>query len=122
MVAPDHHRRAPLPHGPPVAREERLVADAPGDLRVARRVGLEVGKLDLLTAWRDASCYSPRERAALAWAEHVTATPTAAPPEETTAAISAAFDERERVHLTIAIANINAWNRIAGALHFPPAG
>ena len=91
-------------------------------LRVARRVGVEAGKLDLLAAWRDAPCYSPRERAALAWAEHITVAPTDAPPEETRAALSAAFDERELVHLTIAVANINAWNRIAGALHFPPNG
>ncbi|SDU43189.1 carboxymuconolactone decarboxylase family protein [Stappia sp. ES.058] len=87
-------------------------------LRVARRTGVEEAKLDLLPAWRDTALYSARERAALAWAEHVTQTPTAGLPPDASAALDSAFAEPERVNLTIAIANINAWNRIAGALHF----
>ncbi|KAA5605535.1 carboxymuconolactone decarboxylase family protein [Roseospira marina] len=89
-------------------------------VRVARRVGVEASKLDLLAAWRDAPVYTARERAALSWAEHVTAAPTAPPPHTVHAALAAAFEEHEIVHLTLTVATINAWNRIAGALHFPP--
>ncbi|SDU45021.1 carboxymuconolactone decarboxylase family protein [Stappia sp. ES.058] len=89
-------------------------------LRVARRAGVDSARLDLLTAWRDAPPYSARERAAIAWAEHVTMTPTTAIAEDLHASLNATFAEHELVNLTIAIANINAWNRIAGALHFPP--
>lgn len=88
-------------------------------LSVARRAGVDEAKLDLLPAWHDSAVYSARDRAALAWAEHVTLTPTAALPASTRTALDTAFDASEQVNLTVAIANINAWNRIAGALHFP---
>ena len=89
-------------------------------LRVARRNGVDGARLDLLPVWREAAVYSARERAALGWAEHVTLTPAAAPGDGLRAALDSAFGEGELVALTIAIANVNAWNRIAGALHFPP--
>ncbi|MET3600772.1 putative peroxidase-related enzyme [Martelella mangrovi] len=89
-------------------------------LKVARRAGVENVRLDMLTAWRDTDLYTARERAALQWAEHVTRFPTAPVAAAAQAEIAANFTEQEITHLTVAIANINAWNRIAGALHFPP--
>ena len=38
----------------------------------ARAAGEDEQRLYLLSAWREAPCYTPRERAALAWAEAVT--------------------------------------------------
>src|ERR1041385_3376987 len=38
----------------------------------AARTGETAQRLHLLAAWRDAPVYSPRERAALNWAEHLT--------------------------------------------------
>src|SRR5689334_5295704 len=41
-------------------------------LNVARQIGVARAKLDLLVAWREAGIFSPREAAALAWAEALT--------------------------------------------------
>jgi len=89
-------------------------------LNLARRIGVEAAKLDLVAAWRDAGVFSARELAALAWAEHVTALQDGEATERLRAALHDHFTEAETVHLTVAIANINAWNRIAGTLLFPP--
>lgn len=88
---------------------------------IARRAGVPQRQLDLLPAWRDANGFSPRERAALAWTEALTA--MAHETEAEYAALAPHFTLAEVAFLTTAIANINAWNRIAGALRFiPPAG
>jgi len=88
---------------------------------IARRAGAPQRQLDLLPAWRDANGYSPRERAALAWTEALTA--MAPETEAEYAALAPHFTPAEIAFLTTAIANINAWNRIAGPLRFtPPAG
>lgn len=41
-------------------------------------------------------------------------------PEDALAQLGTAFTPDEVVHLTVGIAAINAWNRIAGGLRFPP--
>lgn len=88
---------------------------------IVRRAGVPQRQLDLLPAWRDANAFSPRERAALAWTEALTA--MAHETEAEYAALAPHFTPAEIAFLTTAIANINAWNRIAGALRFtPPAG
>ncbi|MGV2107689.1 carboxymuconolactone decarboxylase family protein [Agrobacterium vitis] len=89
-------------------------------LNVARRIGVETQKLDLLVAWRDAGVYSARERAALLWAEQITTMATHRTTTDDYTALFRDFSEEEAINLTVAIANINAWNRIAGGLHFPP--
>lgn len=89
-------------------------------LNIARRLGVPGAKLDLVAAWRDAGIFSSRELAALAWAEHVTRLEQKAETARLYSSLHAEFAEEEIVHLTVAIANINAWNRIAGTLHFPP--
>ncbi|SOC85091.1 alkylhydroperoxidase AhpD family core domain-containing protein [Ensifer adhaerens] len=89
-------------------------------LNIARRLGVAAAKLDLVAAWRDAGVFSERELAALAWAEHVTKLDDGETTEQLRASLRGHFSDDEIVHLTVAIANINAWNRIAGTLHFPP--
>ena len=89
-------------------------------LNIARRIGVDAVKLDLVAAWRDAGIYTPREMAALAWTERVTTLSLNQADERGHACLRDHFSEAETVHLTVAIANINAWNRIAGVLHFPP--
>ena len=44
----------------------------------ARRLGESEERIYLLDAWREAPCYTERERAALAWTEAVTPAPRAA--------------------------------------------
>ncbi|CAM3031744.1 MULTISPECIES: carboxymuconolactone decarboxylase family protein [Methylobacterium] len=86
-------------------------------LDTARRLGLADHIIDSIAVWRDSPVFSPRERAALAWAEHLTRMADGAAP---IAEPSPLFSRDETLSLTVAIATINAWNRIAGGLHFPP--
>jgi AhpD family alkylhydroperoxidase len=59
-----------------------------------------------------ADIFTPRERAALAWTETLTALNGSHASDEDYAAVSEFFQSRELVDLTYAIANINAWNRL----------
>lgn len=85
----------------------------------ARARGETEQRLYLLPAWRDASCYSDRERAALAWTEAITLIAT----QEVTDAVYAEarrhFDEKALVDLTLAIIAINGWNRMNVAFRTP---
>ncbi|ENY71992.1 alkylhydroperoxidase [Aeromonas diversa CDC 2478-85] len=91
-------------------------------LNLARRVGVSQAKLDLLAAWHDATCFSDAERAALAWAEWLTRLPQPAQPDEVYRALARHFDASAIAALSVAIATINAWNRLGVGLGFvPPA-
>lgn len=89
-------------------------------IALARRLGVDAAKIDLVAVWRDAGLFAPRERAALAWAEQLAGMAGGPMPEDAVARLGEIFAPDEVVHLTIAIATINAWNRIAGGLRFPP--
>jgi AhpD family alkylhydroperoxidase len=87
----------------------------------SERLGIAVDKLNLVVVWREAPQFSPRERAALAWAEALTLL-TAGVSDEVYAQASAEFSERELAYLTSAIASINVWNRLGvGYRWTPPA-
>lgn len=76
--------------------------------------GQKVEKLALVQAWAEAgNLFDERERAALAWAETVTRVAETGVPDAAYDAASLVFDERELVDLTIAIALMNAYNRMA---------
>jgi AhpD family alkylhydroperoxidase len=89
-------------------------------LNDARKLSIPAEKLDLLAAWREAGIYSPRELAALEWTEQVTLLAQQHISGAAYELLSAHFDERERTLLTVAISQINAWNRIAAPLRFTP--
>jgi AhpD family alkylhydroperoxidase len=89
-------------------------------LNVARKLGVSSVKLDLVAAWRDAGVFTPRELAALAWTEALTLMAEWSVSDAVYAELQEQFSASEIVFLTTAIANINAWNRIAGALRFTP--
>lgn len=87
----------------------------------ARLAGETEQRLHLLTVWEEASLYSERERAALAWTEaltrlHGTADPT---PDALYDQVRQHFNEDELVALTMCIVEINGWNRIAISCRFP---
>ena len=88
----------------------------------ALEAGVTRERLDLLAAWHDSALFDVRERAALAWAEALTRMALAPVSDADHAAVSAVFTPTELAGLSAAIAGINAWNRIAGALRFAPAG
>src|SRR5579872_6250755 len=79
----------------------------------AREKGESEQRLYLLSAWREAPCYSERERAALAWTEALTRLSEGRRQEDAHAAIEAQFTEEERVKLTLVINIINGWNRLS---------
>lgn len=89
-------------------------------LNMARQLGVTSAKLDLIAVWREAGVFSARERAALAWTEALTDLAHRHVSDAAYAAAATQFEERELIFLTAAVANINAWNRIAGPLRFTP--
>ncbi len=79
----------------------------------ARARGETEQRLYLVSAWREAPCYSERERAALAWAEAVTGVAaTHDVPDAVYEEARRHFDEKALVDLTLAIIAINGWNRL----------
>jgi AhpD family alkylhydroperoxidase len=81
--------------------------------RDARAEGETEERLYLLSAWRESSLYSERERAALAWTEALTNVAQTGAPDADYDGLTPHFSESEIVHLTLLIATINAWNRLA---------
>ncbi|KQW31353.1 alkylhydroperoxidase [Rhizobium sp. Root274] len=79
----------------------------------ARAKGETEQRIYLLSAWREAPCYTERERAALAWTEALTTLATGHPQEAARRDLQAAFTEEEQVKLTLMINVINGWNRLA---------
>ena len=72
-------------------------------------------RIDAVADWRGSDAFTPKERAALAWAETVTELQRSHVSDEDFAAVSEFFQEKDLADLTIAIANINAWNRLGVA-------
>ena len=79
----------------------------------ARKRGETEQRLYLLNAWREAPVYTDRERAALAWTETVTLISETHAPDDIYNEVCAHFSEAETVNLTMLIATINSWNRLA---------
>lgn len=79
----------------------------------ARENGETEQRIYLLPAWREAPCYTDRERAALAWTETLTRLSEGHEHASAYEALKAQFTEEEQVKLTITINIINGWNRIA---------
>jgi len=80
------------------------------DLRAA---GDSEQRLYGLDAWRESPYYSDRERAALEWTEAVTLITAGHVPDEVYESVRPHFSEKELADLTMAVATINAWNRLA---------
>ncbi len=79
----------------------------------ARKHGETEQRLYLLNAWRESPVYTDRERAALAWTDAVTQISETHAPDNLYEEVRARFSEAETVNLTMLIATINAWNRLA---------
>src|SRR5262249_13689976 len=79
----------------------------------ARKEGETEQRIYLLSAWREAPCYTDRERAALAWTDALTRMSEGHTHASAYEALAAEFTEEERVNLTLMISVINGWNRIA---------
>lgn len=86
----------------------------------ARAAGETEQRLYLLNAWREAPLYSERERAALAWAEAVTHLEQQHVADAVYEQARSAFGEAELAALTLAVVEINGWNRFAIAFQAVP--
>jgi AhpD family alkylhydroperoxidase len=86
--------------------------------RDARAGGEGQRRLDVLSAWREApELYTACEHIALALTEAVTQIGRDGVPDDVWTGTRQHFDEAETVHLLIAIATINVWNRLAVSTH-----
>lgn len=79
----------------------------------ARAVGETPQRLDCLTVWQEGSIFDEREKAAFAWAEAVTLISGQGAPKQLFDTLSLHFSEVQIVDLTLIIAQMNAWNRMA---------
>ncbi|MBN9449424.1 MAG: carboxymuconolactone decarboxylase family protein [Bosea sp.] len=79
----------------------------------AMKEGESPARLFLLDAWHESALYSPRERAALAWTDALTLVSQTHAPDEAYEELQRHFSPEETVKLTMLIATINSWNRIA---------
>jgi AhpD family alkylhydroperoxidase len=79
----------------------------------ARSHGETEQRIYLLSAWREAPCYTERERAALGWTEALTRLSEGHTHESAYGALKAQFSDEEQVKLTLMINIINGWNRLA---------
>ena len=87
----------------------------------ARKRGETEQRLHFLNAWREAPVYTDRERAALAWTEAVTLISETHAPDDVYAEVRMHFSDAETVNLTMLIATINAWNRLAISFRAMPS-
>src|SRR5262245_22526978 len=87
------------------------------DLRALGEGELRLYSLD---AWRECPYYTDRERAALAWTEAVTRIAEGHVPDPVHEEARAHFSEKELSDLTLAVATINAWNRLSIAARLVP--
>ena len=76
-------------------------------------------RIYLLSAWRELPVYTSRERAALAWSESATRLTDGLMPESIYAEASRHFSDIELIDLTIAVIQINSYNRLNMAFGSP---
>ncbi|HCV79421.1 carboxymuconolactone decarboxylase family protein [Pseudomonas oryzihabitans] len=78
-----------------------------------RGQGVSQAKLDRLAGWRISELFDARERAALEWAETLTAVAEKGAPDAAYEPLKAQFSDAEIADLTFAVALMNAFNRLA---------
>lgn len=85
-----------------------------------RATGETEQRLYVLDAWREIPFYTERERAALDWAEAITLITEGHVPDEVYEDARKQFSEEELIDLTLAVATINSWNRLAISFRTTP--
>lgn len=86
-------------------------------VREALADGMNPQMLQLVCVWRDSPFFDERDRAVLEWTEKVTLLAETGVPDSAWETVRAQFSEKEVAQLTMAIATINVWNRLAVATH-----
>jgi AhpD family alkylhydroperoxidase len=85
----------------------------------ARAQGESEQRLYAVPVWRDTPFFTPRERAALAFAESVTELGRDGVPDVVFEEARAHFTDAELVKLAMAVIAINSWNRLNIAFRVP---
>ena len=78
-----------------------------------RAIGESEQRLYSLDAREECPYYTDRERAALAWTDSVTRIAETHAPDDVYERVRKHLTEKELADITIAVATINAWNRLA---------
>ncbi|WP_267398040.1 carboxymuconolactone decarboxylase family protein [Pseudomonas sp. GM_Psu_2] len=78
-----------------------------------REQGVSQAKLDRLAGWRISELFDARERAALEWAETLTAVAEKGAPDAVYESLRTHFSDAEISDLTFVVALMNAFNRLA---------
>jgi AhpD family alkylhydroperoxidase len=87
-----------------------------------RAIGEDEQRLYSLDAWRECPYYTDRERAALAWAEGLTIISDGHVPDTLYEEVRPLFSDKELADLSLAVAAINAWNRLSISARTAPGG
>ena len=87
-----------------------------------RHEGETEQRIYMVSAWQETPLYTAREKAALAWAESITLLGEGHVPDEVFDKVKKEFSDKELIDLTLAVATINAWNRINVAFRTTPGG
>lgn len=91
-----------------------------GHTTQAREAGETQQRLDCLAVWRECPFFDEAEQAALAWAEAVTLLPQDGAPMQLFDDLRSYYSDEQVVDLTLVIAQMNAWNRLAVSFgHLP---
>jgi AhpD family alkylhydroperoxidase len=85
-----------------------------------RALGEEEQRLYSLNAWRESPYYTDRERAAFEWTDAVTLVARTQVPDSVYDLVRPHFSDKELADLTLAVATINAWNRLSIASRTTP--
>lgn len=82
--------------------------------------GETLQRIATLSAWRDAPYYTDKEKVVLRFAEMLTQLSEHGNVDEMHAELLRHFSKAEIAHLTLAIAQINSWNRIVKSTGIEP--
>ena len=80
---------------------------------VLTRANEPTSRIEAVAQWAASDAFTHREQAALRWAEVITNIQDGHASDPEFAAVREHFEDHEVVELTLAIAAINAWNRMA---------
>jgi AhpD family alkylhydroperoxidase len=86
----------------------------------AIKLGETEQRLHTVAAWRDCTYYTDKERAVLAFAEALTKISEEDIDDELYNTLSELFSKREIVDLTLAVTQINTWNRLNRTFRMGP--
>jgi AhpD family alkylhydroperoxidase len=89
-------------------------------VKEARIHGERELRIHHLATWRESTLFSPRERAALAWAEALTKLPEHGVSDDIFERVRGQFSEKELSDLSFDVMAINGWNRVNVAFRTVP--